>query len=814
MAALRRADAAALAPRRIPRVASLPALQQAGGATGSTPAAGPVRSSSVVQVVRFNEPGRIHASQASFAFDGLSGATHSHNLRAEKLEARIEKSALSKDGHPLTRTLSKSSSSQTIAKSATTAIDVEEALDPKFEQELQDTLATLKEMGRNIRMESFLEDTRKKERAAERKKLEQQRQAEDEQRRLLKEKQQAQCPSQRVEDKIDQAREARDAVSKKIPMTKVEIDGGNGRESYQFVDVQRLQEKALGLNVGGGNKFQALMTQFDEEEKAKMWAEKTFGDGPRTDHIALNRCSGGERMMSRCPGKIQRVAILAGRRREERTVEAYWKKRYLEMERHQHKLSKCRSLTLPEARSSFTLSALSHEVVTSTEASQEFVVVAPVVAVKIQKRKPETKKTVEVGEEELSPKRKATTVWWGVVRSIFHVVALLHQIRAKHRAANIMRDFVGSRVVVIKGMLSAIRRRNEQVRKLQLVCRQFLHRKNRWRMQMTKLWIQVEDYYLSTHVKMDESEESKSPGGQSLETPNSRHKSISTNPSPSRAGSLQFSPAEGLLHSDGEANFGWKVMRIPPERRRFALGRWYSLKVRQHVQQQMKWEQTIALAKQQKKDVQRCVNWFGDSSGEREQQPQPIQQQAPALAERTAGASKVVPRRASKAASESSKSEKEAGGHRISDLLAFGEKDILELVALCARELRLVKPFQDHPVNRPHVEHHKTKPRGSKVHASGRKYSHKPSDDSQRSPTSNWSDHWHPRMSKQSLPMSPSKRDSEMPKKSAKVRAPNADELFRWTDALEKMEKDREEKSSSAAGLDRDDETVPVNPLH
>merc|ERR1711937_639271 len=100
----------------------------------------------------------------------------------------------------------------------------------------------------------------------------------------------------------------------------------------------------------------------------------------------------------------------------------------------------------------------------------------------------------------------------------------------------------------------------------------------------------------------------------------------------------------------------------------------------------MKWEQTIALAKQQKKDVLRCVNWFDDSSGEREQQPQPIQQQAPALGERAAGASKVVPRRASKAASESSKSEKDAGGHRISELLAFGEKDILELVALCARE--------------------------------------------------------------------------------------------------------------------------------
>lgn len=114
----------------------------------------------------------------------------------------------------------------------------------------------------------------------------------------------------------------------------------------------------------------------------------------------------------------------------------------------------------------------------------------------------------------------------------------------------------------------------------------------------------------------------------------------------------------------------WQAYRIPQTERKFALGRWYTHRLRVHVQRHNWWMDAIRSLNEQNADFQKFLTTMGVDDAEIKQHSQCNQQAHPQAAA------------------------------NVLDFLHFGEREAVELIAISAQSLKNRKPFQDHPANK------------------------------------------------------------------------------------------------------------------
>jgi len=216
----------------------------------------------------------------------------------------------------------------------------------------------------------------------------------------------------------------------------------------------------------------------------------------------------------------------------------------------------------------------------------------------------------------------------------------------------VVKDFY-TRLIDFRCMKQKMAALNAKVRLLTKVCRRFVVKKNQWCDQASKHWIQFEDHHLSRYFKEYEQrildETSEEPAKSSSKT--------------------KINPGSAPMTD-------WKKFRIPVAERRFALGRWYLLKLRRKVQNMKGWTELLDVISERRREVQHflALCGFDDASEHR------------ATAEHLDPAANepVVP--------------SSPGGAAVSARIT--EQEALELIALSAQELRDTPPFQDHPSNK------------------------------------------------------------------------------------------------------------------
>eukprot|EP00747_Dinoflagellata_sp_TGD_P166744 gnl/TRDRNA2_/TRDRNA2_190016_c0_seq1.p1 gnl/TRDRNA2_/TRDRNA2_190016_c0~~gnl/TRDRNA2_/TRDRNA2_190016_c0_seq1.p1 ORF type:complete len:435 (+),score=76.71 gnl/TRDRNA2_/TRDRNA2_190016_c0_seq1:80-1384(+) len=224
--------------------------------------------------------GKRLLSRSGSALSGLTGASQSQNARAQQVEAWMER-----------RALSSSIESRPARASSKTMTDLaaqgKAETDASFEQDLLDTQKTLDQSLRSIRMIGYM-DKDKGDREAEEAAEERRRQAEYE-RKMAKKAKEAHQPQRRVELKIQHCRKFQTQTpNASVPMASLELIGGKGAERIPVVDVTKLQNKALGLQIGGASNVEKMMGLFDEVEKKKKWRLMNYGDKTPDDFVEIN----------------------------------------------------------------------------------------------------------------------------------------------------------------------------------------------------------------------------------------------------------------------------------------------------------------------------------------------------------------------------------------------------------------------------------------------------------------------------------------------------------------------------------------------
>eukprot|EP00747_Dinoflagellata_sp_TGD_P216201 gnl/TRDRNA2_/TRDRNA2_88780_c1_seq1.p1 gnl/TRDRNA2_/TRDRNA2_88780_c1~~gnl/TRDRNA2_/TRDRNA2_88780_c1_seq1.p1 ORF type:complete len:814 (+),score=182.97 gnl/TRDRNA2_/TRDRNA2_88780_c1_seq1:56-2443(+) len=611
-------------------------------------------------------------------FVPTSVSTQAQNQRVEKVEAWIEQSNLTKAPTSAARSIATPHS-----EAAAHMEDLQMLIERNFEQDLKDTQQVLGEMGRSIRMERYVEEQKARQmEEKDKKRAEEARKRYEKERKLRDQAKEAQQPKRRVELKLEQRREFKaEAPQVKVPMQRVEVEGGKGRETISTVNVKMLQQQALGLNSeGNSGGFETLMMNFEEVEKTKRWENRAFPpERPRIDHIKLNSIDGGESIMSRCPGLLQASASIREEQRERREQRVRDNRHVAQRVKLAQKRQCMRSCWQPEGSMHSGISGLlappSWEITMKATEKRSGSQGAPDADAQKKERKISKVKRSTTKAEVAEKPKATTTIWWGVIRAVFHVVSLLDYVRRKHRAADVLRRFSAG-AAGYYNMVRAMKRTNEQVKRVQIACKQFIARKNRWCEQQVKVWSQYEDNYLASHFA--------TPAAASEQQDQELEKR--QQPSTKQAWQSRSRPGSGQTPksaADGEVEVDWRTFRIPEKERKFQLGFWYTIRLRKHVAQQMRWLEIIKMAKDHSQDMKSFLKCFGVDDHDSKML---------ATESLNLGSGQPLTR-------ETFLRKLPFASMSTTDLLTFGEKEALELLVVAAQDLRQVKPFDNHPAN-------------------------------------------------------------------------------------------------------------------
>jgi len=252
-----------------------------------------------------------------------------------------------------------------------------------------------------------------------------------------------------------------------------------------------------------------------------------------------------------------------------------------------------------------------------------------------------------------------------------YCLVLFFLVRKRHKAIDIIENFC-KHLNESARMVAAMYKANRRVNQLQGVCRDFLQRKATWCAKAGKVWQEYEDQHLKTYFKLYKNQIMHETGNSDFLAKAAKEMSKRPRKSnmPARKSHAGDAEDEGVDHGRYEFPvLNWKAYRIPLVEKKFALGRWYSERLRGHVRMHKGWLETLRITIEQHKDFEIFLKSFGAENT--------------SLSESSDMGTQIPAQLA-----------------RPKDFLAFGEQDALELIAMCAQTLRSQKPFMEHPANK------------------------------------------------------------------------------------------------------------------
>lgn len=477
-------------------------------------------------------------------------------------------------------------------------------------------------------------------------------------------------PKRRVAIRVEQQRLASDAdITSRVPMRKAIVPGGYGNLNIPMVDLRMLQNKAIGMKLGG-NSYNTIYGLACDQEKRQAW--ETYALGPeesREDFLKKNMEPGGDSLMSRTRKVMHERLSERTSVQESREKQAKTRRRQLHEDKSFHTLSSSRAYSEPNP-----------ETTMNPAIARALALVEMVPAPEAQGRRASGCRRTSVGARAGSKtlpepigrrnsfrrsslgREEPTTsdtlarsgsdsgvlrpFMWGVIRGVLAMTWLLHRVREKHWAADGIRQFLQQ--VEQVGILKArARHLKNEIIKVQGVCRRFLSRKRQWVKSISETWTSLEDSHLSMYAV-------RGFDGQSA----ARRKIMADDLSSPDAKRAAAAPEE----------LKWRVLKIPANTRKFMLGRWYMRQLRKKVQAHKTWQQCMEAGVSQRKDIQQYLKLCG------------LEDQAHLHVDDAEKEGKLEARKIEKR-----------------NYLKITDQEIQELISMSAQELRDVPPFHRHP---------------------------------------------------------------------------------------------------------------------
>lgn len=586
----------------------------------------------------------------------VSAVTHARNEKSEDTEARL---AWCMDS----RTKELEQRPNAMATDSPAAMQLKGSL---FDEEVKAFEGTLVQMGRRIRMEVGFEDAKTQRKMEEDAKQAAEIRKKDEAARKLRvAAKEAQNPKRRVALRTEQQRLAGEAdISTKVPMRKNCVPGGYGNLNIPMVDVRMLQQKSLGLNVGGQN-FNAIYSLACDAERTKAWEKYALGpEDTRQDFLKKNKQPGGDSLMSRTRKVMheklsQRMQVF-----EDRERQAKGRRRQLLDDKSFQALCSMRTLNMDmtqETLMSPTNSKALKDMVAAASAGVSESLNGTAEVQILPNRRMSRRMSSGIGEKNTKssvsePVARASSAsssgagtprcfMWGVIRGMLGMLWLLNRVRERHWAADGLRQFLQQ--VERFGLLKAkAHHLVKNVIKVQGLCRSFLSRKRQWTSLKTAFWIQIEDQQLQWYAI-------KGFDGKTVEA---AKRNLAKDPFASQTELTAMSVQE----------LKWKALRIPVSHRKFALGRWYVRQLRRKVQALMLWQETMQVGLSQAQDIRQFFELCGLEGPSDE----------------------IDVKRHDKRHEDAEMVEQ--------NFLVLNEQDVLDLICTSAQELRDVPPFHRH----------------------------------------------------------------------------------------------------------------------